>query len=127
VQEAITFIEKKVEAGDTQGLIDACVDEYATIKSNPFADHILDELSLLDLRALYGDAVFPGQWPCLLKELLDIIKDLFGLDISRILKLKPTCPSSFKLGGHGDAYNHIHIDFVSRPDGWYLSNVWQCR
>lgn len=36
--------------------------------------------------------------------------------------------NSWKLGGHGSRFGHIHIDCVRQLDGqWYLKRIWHCR
>ena len=127
VQEALKFINHKVWMYDAQGLAGACVGEYATIKHNPNIYHIMNEISGLHIRWRYRNESFPSRWPCFLAWLCDMIEQMFGIDTRLKPELERSCRSSFKLGGHGHEYNHIHIDFVRRPDGWYLSNIWQCR
>jgi|GEM_PF-3544844 len=35
---------------------------------------------------------------------------------------------SWTLGGHGQEFGHIHLDFVKQLDGkWYLKRIWECR
>lgn len=52
------------------------------------------------------------------------------LSYHAILREKPgwTKADSWKLGGHGSRFGHIHIDFVKQLDGkWYLKRIWGCR
>lgn len=39
----------------------------------------------------------------------------------------PADQTQYKLGGHGDEWGHIHIDFVKIRGQWYLDKIWQCR
>jgi hypothetical protein len=39
----------------------------------------------------------------------------------------PADRHEFKLGGHGEEFGHIHVDFEMTPAGWCLKEVWVCR
>lgn len=39
----------------------------------------------------------------------------------------PKTGNFFKVGGHGEEFNHIHIDFEKINALWYLKSVWACR
>lgn len=39
----------------------------------------------------------------------------------------PTTGSTFKLGGHGIPWDHLHIRFMKIEDHWVLQNLTQCR
>jgi hypothetical protein len=34
---------------------------------------------------------------------------------------------SYSLGGHGEPWGHLHIDFAKQSGHWYLKTIWLCR
>ena|SRR5450759_3184196 len=39
----------------------------------------------------------------------------------------PEAASALTLGGHFAEIGCMHTEFVKSPDGWALSDIWQCR
>lgn len=42
-------------------------------------------------------------------------------------KTFPKEKAKFSLGGHGEKWHHIHIEFTRKEDGWALARIWLCR
>lgn len=34
---------------------------------------------------------------------------------------------SYSVGGHGEPWGHVHIDFTKKDGRWYLKKIWVCR
>ncbi len=50
-----------------------------------------------------------------------------GLKKSYGDKTFPEKGHTFKLGGHGKQFHHLHIDFVKKGEKWHLARIWICR
>jgi len=101
VPEALAFIVDCVERNDVRKLTAACVGRgsaQAYLAHNPGVFGNIRALhARKDLRTLYGAERFPRDG------------------------------TVFKLGGHGEQFHHIHIDFVKKGRTWRLADVWNCR
>lgn len=95
--EAIGFIAEQVRNDRSDTIFAVCLEPG----DNEFFTSAVNRLKILDnespLTELYANQSFP----------------LTG--------------NMFTLGGHGDEWGHVHIDFVKKRGKWYLKSIWQCR
>jgi hypothetical protein len=97
VGQAVAFITENVRRDSTEVLYKACLEPQ---KRASF-DNIVEILKVLDrkkpLPELYAGQAFPAD----------------GM--------------TFKLGGHGAPWGHVHIDFIKKNKKWFIKKIWQCK
>lgn len=61
-------------------------------------------------------------------EIFKDLKDLRTLLENEGLKKDfPKDETTFKIGGHGDLFRNINIDFHKEYGKWYLHSIWRCK
>jgi hypothetical protein len=102
LDEALAFIEKRLEDDELDGLFGACrEDRESDYMRGLILEHPRQINAEVGLRALY-------------------------LDCSRPMAF-PQDAEAFKLGGHNKELGHIHIDFRKVGARWQLEAIWKCR